>query len=82
MATPAYEDALHAAERLTVDEQRRLQAALAALATQNVAPSDSRQTSGAALVATLEAQPPDPATWEKIEQIIEDECEYVDSGTW
>ncbi len=82
MATTRYEAALQAVEQLTPEEQRRLQDALAALQTRNMAPASSPQPSGAALVATLDAQPSDPAVWEEIGRIIEDECERIDPSTW
>ncbi len=82
MAIPPYEAALHAVEQLTPEEQRRLQDALAALQTRNTATPSSRQPSGAALVAMLDAQPSDPAVWEEIGRIIEDECERIDLRTW
>ena len=82
MATTAYEAALRAIERLTPEERRRLQDALADLQTRKTASPSSGQPSGAALVALLEAQPSDPAAWEEIGRIIEDECERIDPSTW
>lgn len=72
-----YEAALHAVEQLTSEERQRLQDALVTLQTQT-----SRQPSGAALVAMLDAQPSDPVVWEEIGRIIEDECERIDLKTW
>ncbi len=82
MATTQYEAALHAVEQLTPEEQRQLQDALASLQARNTMPSSRLQPSGAALVAMLEAQPSDPAVWEEIGRIIEDECERIDPSTW
>ncbi len=82
MATTPYEDALHAVERLTPEERRRLQDTLAELQTRDMASPSSGQPSGATLVAMLDAQPSDPAVWEEIGRIIEDECERIDPSTW
>ena len=82
MATTPYEAALHAVEQLTPDECQRLQDALTALQARNTVSPSSGQPSGAALVAMLEAQPSDPAAWEEIGRIIEDECERIDLSTW
>lgn len=83
MATTPYEDALQAVERLTPDERRRLQDVLVALQTPTTPPvRSSRQPSGAALVAMLDAQPSDQVVWEEIGRIIEDECERIDLSTW
>ena len=82
MTTTPYEAALHAVEQLTPDERRRLQDALAALQKRNAVSPSSEQPSGAALVAMLEAQPSDPAVWDEIGRIIEDECERIDASTW
>ena len=81
MATTAYEDVLRAVERLTPEERRHLQDALAALESSNATPA-GRQPSGAAFVAMLDANPPDPAVWEEIGRIIEDECERIDPNDW
>ena len=76
MATTAYEDALRAVERLTPEERRRLQSDLMRLDLADGPPS------GAAFVAMLDANPPDPAVWEEIGRIIEDECERIDPNDW
>ncbi len=80
MATTPYEAVLHAIEQLTPEERRRLQDALAEFEAGKTAQPSTRQPSGAAFVATLEAQPSDPVAWEEIGRIIEDECERVDPG--
>ncbi len=82
MATTPYEAALLAIEQLTPEERRRLQDTLADLQTQNKASPSSGQPTGASLVAMLDAQPSDPAVWEEIGRIIEDECERIDPSTW
>ncbi len=75
MATTAYEDALRAVERLTPEERRHLRNHLTQL---DLADGPS----GAAFVAMLDANPPDPAVWEEIGRIIEDECERIDPHDW
>ena len=82
MTTTRYEAALQAVEQLTPEEQRHLRDALAALQTLDQASPSTLQPSGAALVAMLDVQPSDPAVWEEIERIIEDECERIDPSTW
>ncbi len=76
MATTAYEDALRAVERLTPEERLRLRSDLTQLDLAYGPPS------GAAFVAMLDANLPDPTVWEEIGRIIEDECERIDPSTW
>ncbi len=76
MATTAYEGALRAVERLTPEERLCLRSDLTQLDLADGPPS------GAAFVAMLDANPPDPVVWGEIGRIIEDECERIDPRDW
>ena len=75
--TTDYEDALHAVERLTPDERRRLWGELSRLELADEAPP------GTAFVDALLASPPlDPAGLDAMEQAINEGCERIDPRDW
>lgn len=77
MATTPYEDALHAVERLTPEERRRLRSDLARLELADGSPS------GADFVDALLASPPlDAAGLDAMEHAINEGCERIDPSDW
>lgn len=77
MTTTPYQDALHAVERLTPEERRRLRHDLARLDLTDGPPS------GTAFVDALLASPPlDPTGLDTMEQAINEGCERIDPRDW
>ena len=77
MTTTRYEDALHAVERLTPDERRRLRSDLSRLELADEAPL------GAAFVdALLASAPLDPTGLDAMEQAMDEGCERIDPRDW
>ena len=78
MATTTYEHVLALAEQLAPDERQQLAAALLTRPT-----SPPAGIPGARLLAMLDTLPPlDPAVFDEMERVIEEDCEQIDRREW